>query len=307
MYCPLCKNDNLILLEKIVSSDIIKLYLKKFKFNVDYLFKSKQEDFFECTFCCLRFFAPFSGGDEKFYEHFQKYDWYYMDDKNEYDFAAQYIRSTDKVLEIGSGKGAFATKIFAADYVGLEFSKAACDLAASQGVKVLNESIEKHAFDNREKYDVVCCFQVLEHVDGINSFLQASVDCLKIGGKLIVSVPSGESFFGNMVNAYLNLPPHHASRWSDYSLNKVAMIFNLNLEVCYHENLAPIHRLFYARSLIENFLREKIGMKFKIVDMSVAHKLIQIIAFMIAKFNVNTLVNKNNPVGHSVVAVYKKI
>ena len=293
MSCPLCHSDKIKLIENIAVNDLVNLYQSKFGLDITHLFKSEQVGFLECTVCGLKYFVPFSGGDEKFYEYFQKYPWYYLEDKSEYDFAINFINSPDKVLEIGSGRGVFAKKISTTDYTGLEFSKSACDLAAQQGIKVLNERLEEHALNNQSKYDVVSSFQVLEHIDNVNSFLQAAIACLKPGGKLILSVPGDESFFGGMVNAYLNLPPHHASRWSSRTLKRVAEIFHLNIESIYYEEIALMHHLSYARTINENFLRNKLGLKFHLVDLSWTQKLIKIVGFMVAKFNVKILLSKN--------------
>lgn len=306
MFCPLCQGGEIKSIEKVLVKDLINLYKSKFGLSINYLFKPTQIDFLECSVCGLKYFYPFSGGDEKFYEYFQKYPWYYLEDKSEYDFAAKFIKSTDRVLEIGSGRGAFAKKIFSNDYTGLEFSKSACELAAQNGIRVFNEQIETHALNNQSKYDVVSSFQVLEHIDNVNSFLQAAIACLKPGGKLILSVPSDESFFGSMVNAYLNLPPHHSSRWSDHALKSVAEIFHLNIESIYHEEIALMHYLSYARTINENFLRKKLGLRPCLVDTSWIQKLIKGIAWLIAKFNAKKLLNKNKPIGHSVVVVYRK-
>ena len=55
----------------------------------------------------------------------QNLEWYYMDEKDEYDYAKNFIKESDLVLEIGCGKGAFAQKISTKKYVGLEFSRKA--------------------------------------------------------------------------------------------------------------------------------------------------------------------------------------
>ncbi|MGV2387332.1 MAG UNVERIFIED_CONTAM: hypothetical protein LVR29_00250 [Microcystis novacekii LVE1205-3] len=49
-------------------------------------------------------------GSENFYEKLQVFDWYYLEEKNEYDYASQFIKPSDSVLEIGCGKGSFCSK-----------------------------------------------------------------------------------------------------------------------------------------------------------------------------------------------------
>ena len=83
---------------------------------------------------------------------------------------------------------------------------------------------------------------------------EATIDCLKPGGKLIIAVPSDDSFIRGAVNAYLNMPPHHASRWPDKTIKNIAPLFNINFIELHHEPLHKIHRRFYAKTKIYHFL-----------------------------------------------------
>jgi 2-polyprenyl-3-methyl-5-hydroxy-6-metoxy-1,4-benzoquinol methylase len=78
--------------------------------------------------------------------------------------------------------------------VGLEFSRKAKEIAFSNGIIIENESIQSHSVAHPAKYDVVCAFQVLEHVSEIRSFIESSIKALKPGGLLIYSIPSADSF-----------------------------------------------------------------------------------------------------------------
>jgi SAM-dependent methyltransferase len=306
MECPLCKSTNVALVERIKAGDLIGLYKSKFKLDTSYLFKSAEVDYVLCADCRLKFFYPFSGGDGAFYTYFQKYDWYYMEEKEEFVYARNLVKPEMEVLEIGSGKGIFAKNLSSRKYTGLEFSNTACELAARDGIDVRNESIENHALTNRGKYDVVCFFQVLEHVQNIGLFLSSAVACLKTGGTLIISVPHDDSFVGQTVNAYLNLPPHHASRWNDEPLKSIARLFNLELVELYRERLSPNHQRLQARSAIEGSIREKLNIKKRVVDVSMRQNMIKAISFVAAKIAGGRILEKHRAEGHSVVAVYTK-
>jgi len=90
------------------------------------------------------------------------------------------------VLEVGCGKAAFAGHIpKSAEYAGLEFSTQAKEMALLRGIEIKNMSIEDFAIkinENRDMesagFDVVCSFQVLEHVANPNQFLSAKIACL---------------------------------------------------------------------------------------------------------------------------------
>ncbi|MCT7958187.1 hypothetical protein [Laspinema palackyanum] len=78
-----------------------------------------------------------------------------MDEKSEYNFANPFIKKSDLILEIGCGKGAFSKKVASANYVGLEFSGKAKELAEHQGTLVLNESIQPHSLENSDKLNMM--------------------------------------------------------------------------------------------------------------------------------------------------------
>ena len=48
------------------------------------------------------------------------------------------------------------------------------------------------AGDHHEQYDIVCAFQVVEHLPEIMPFVLAAMSCVKKDGILIVSVPNRE-------------------------------------------------------------------------------------------------------------------
>jgi 2-polyprenyl-3-methyl-5-hydroxy-6-metoxy-1,4-benzoquinol methylase len=198
-----------------------------------------------CCRCGLIFFWPQAIGDERFYAELATRPWYYMHDKREFDIAGRYVSSGMRVLEVGAGQGAFSRHVAAAEYIGLDFSPSAAAAAQSRGVRVLQERIEAHSEANRERYDVACAFQVLEHVAAPLEFLNAMAACVKPGGRVIVSVPSEDGFAGRAINDFLNLPPHHVTRWTDSALGALAVNTGMVLEALEHETLASYHHAWF--------------------------------------------------------------
>jgi 2-polyprenyl-3-methyl-5-hydroxy-6-metoxy-1,4-benzoquinol methylase len=262
----------------------------------------------QCGNCDLRFYRPEFSGDENFYESLQKFDWYYMSDKQEYDFAAQYITSEDQVLEVGAGRGVFATKINAKSYVGLELSEAAARLARQDGAAAHKCSVEEHSIDHANCYDVVCSFQVLEHIVDTRSFLESSLKCLKRGGKLIQSVPWEDGFIGTQSNNVLNMPPHHATRWTDSALRKVAELFHLQVVAFGYEILSDLHIRAYATALIENSLNRVLGREHRTLDATLNSLLVKAPVRGLSLLLEKGLQFKAlRPAGHSVTVVYTKL
>ena len=270
MSCPLCKNKSITELEVINKNELSILYKKLTGIDFSYLLKEDLK-YCECDKCKLRFYNPMITGDEKFYNALQKFDWYYMDEKEEYLYAKNYIKSSDKVLEVGSGKGAFAKHLTTKDYIGLDFSENAKKMAAENGITIENEMIQDYSDKYPNSFDVVVSFQVLEHVSDSKGFIEAKIKALKQGGKMVIAVPSEDSFLKYVSNNIMNMPPHHVTRWSDETLKFIAKEYNLDLIDIYHEKVQDVHKLYFLNTLIQNSF-----MNSKSVDISIIRKIISI-------------------------------
>jgi 2-polyprenyl-3-methyl-5-hydroxy-6-metoxy-1,4-benzoquinol methylase len=308
IVCPLSGSSNVTLIEQINATDLIKMYDQSLQADISKEFgEVKQIGYYHCIDSDLRFFYPMVTGSEKYYEHLQKNPWYYMDDKAEYDYANNFIKESDLVLEIGCGRGAFSQKISTKKYVGLEFSRKAKEIAFSKGIIIENESIQSHSVAHPAKYDVVCAFQVLEHISEIRSFIESSIKALKPGGLLIYSLPSADSFLSIMTNNILNMPPHHVSFWSDKCLKHIAEIFGMKIVNIEHEKLAEWDKVSWASSIILESLRNWLGVQSGLLDISLKYKVLKKISLLTGEILVKGLINpKVLPQGHSVNVVYQK-
>ncbi|MGX2983642.1 class I SAM-dependent methyltransferase [Helicobacter sp. 23-1045] len=181
MKCILCESQNLGLLERIKASDLIALYAKM-GVSVQYIL-TQDVEYVHCKNCDLRFFRLQNGeiptGDNDFYTELIKNSWYYLAEKNEYDFARKFIKNGARVLEVGCGAGVFGKSLQGvADYVGLEFSTKAKELASQNGVNIQNILVQDFAKQNDSEFSVACSFQVLEHTANPREFLEAQISCL---------------------------------------------------------------------------------------------------------------------------------
>lgn len=308
MHCPLCNETSIETVEKLAVIDITAIYSRTFGLDVADVFRDISEiAYCHCSRCDLFFFDPLAAGDEKFYTGLQRFEWYYPEKKNEFIYAAKWISETDSVLEIGSGKGAFANLISAKSYVGLEFSQTAKQLAEKNGVEIINQSIEDHALICSGKYDVVCSFQVLEHVSNPRAFIEAAVKCLRPGGRLILSVPSLDSFSRYVPNFSLDMPPHHVTRWTDLSLQNVAREMHLEVEDIWHEPLQEAHKLFYASAIFKNATNKILNLSPKMIDKSFFGRLTVSLSSIAGRIFSRGLTDTHVlPRGISVTAIYKK-
>lgn len=307
IFCPLCKGSDIKKVETINAKDLNDIYFENYHIEIMYLFKQDKLYYCKCESCFLKFFEPTAIGDEYFYNVLQKNNkLYYMDNKEEYEFASKYIMQSDDVLDIGCGKAAFSKKINYKSFTGLELSTNAKELAKQEGVNIINQTIQEHCVNNNEKYNVVCSFQVLEHVDcnELFEFLKAAIGCLKKNGLLIISVPSDDSYLSKCVNSTLNLPPHHQTHWPDRTLKEMAKIFNLDIIDLHHDALSHRSRTDYLYQNVKYLLSTKhtlINKKINLLQ-KIGLRLIKVLNGKMQHFIINSI----KPYGHSITVIYKK-
>lgn len=301
VYSPLTGKQNCKLIKRINTSEIIEIYKKSFSMNVSRFFTTETISLYRCLDTEFEFYYPFdSEGDESYYSELGKLKWYYDNDRWEHNKALELINQNDVLLEIGSGGGAFLSKLRKKtniDAIGLELSKNAIKIAEEKDIKLASELIQEHERLNSNKYTKVCSFQVLEHIAEPYSFISSSVNCLKEGGELIVGVPNNDSFIKNniMNNRVLNMPPHHMGLWNVNSLKALESIFKIHLVAVNYEPLSGPSEDIYIWNKLNSILKIEFLCKilWKLKIQSLVKKLIKILDINIK--------------GSSMIAVFKKI
>lgn len=302
--CPLCQADGNAVREAIHAAAISNLYQRQFGMDVRELFSNIERVLFsECGACGLFYFSPPVTGDGKFYGRLQHEPWYYLESKYEYDFVANLIERGASVLDVGSGKGAFAERLRpGVRYRGLDLNIERD--AGIRGADVVNESIENHSAANRGRYDFVVSFQSLEHVADPHSFLTAAAACIRPSGTLVIVVPSEDSFVGYASNSPLNMPPHHVTRWPDATLRHLAKLLGLNLRFVHHEPLQDMHREWGLSVMAHAMLghrRHRIETPTSLFG-KVRSRTAGVLGGLLERY----LSREFWPCGHSVIAVYAK-
>ena len=225
-----------------------------------------------------------------------------MDDKEEYQIALRLMPTEGSVLEVGSGRAAFASLVGVNRYTGLEFNDKAIERAGSVGITLIKESVEDHAKHNLHQYDAVVSFQVLEHVSSPAQFIKGCVDCLKPGGTLILAVPSRDGFAGGAINNVLDMPPHHVSHWSEQAMRKIGDLYELEVISLVHETVANYHQYWVRKVKIESAIRRAVGLNYRLLDCRMFARLLSKLAGLLA-----FLVRQSQAgiKGHTVVACYR--
>lgn len=250
--CPLCRSFEVLAVGAVRRADLVDRYRAIGVQIESELPAASTIDLRRCRQCDLEFFDPPAAGSSDLYRQLESFDWYYEAEKPEFSIALDLIPEGANVLEVGSGAGAFAARLPArCRYVGLELNASAAAKARSAGIDVRVESLDEHLATHASRYDVVCSFQVLEHVSDPRGFLSGCAHAAKSGGRILIGVPSADSFAGSLPDFILDMPPHHVTRWSDRCLRAAASQAGLEFVQLLPESLRSVHApSFWAARLL---------------------------------------------------------
>jgi len=298
---PITNKDNVTKIKTVDASWIIRQWKRQYSYDVSYLFKGCNIiELFRCDETGYLFFKPDVEGDSKLYEHLQNFSWYYMPWKWEHEVAVRYLKEDMHILEIGCAEGDFLDRVrktYRLNVAGIETNSKAIKRAREKGLTVYEEIIEKHSLNNALQYDIICTFQVLEHISNVKSFIDACLTCLKSEGILILSVPNNLSFISEY-DYILNMPPHHSGLWNEYSLQRISSFFGMTVESIYKEPLQEYHKDIFKSTIYTKVF----GIAYK---NRVSRKLLQLL--LLTPFIDKHVEYFSKWIsGHTIIAVYRK-
>jgi len=204
--------------------------------HIEQLWRSHGCDVIQCDRCRFVYSYPYVAGDKRFYDlAYQRAG--YPVWKWEFQIALERIvkaASPDfRVLEIGAGNGAFVRRLIesgavrAENIVTTEYSDYGRSRIESLGIKCQSKDVREL---QEEKFDVICMFQVLEHLDGIDGLFKKLTTFLKQGGSLLLAVPNDRRIEFNEKNgALLDMPPNHIGRWNPQAFKMIGERYGLRL------------------------------------------------------------------------------
>lgn len=312
MNCLLCDSQNLTIKESHPIQDLKKLW-DDIGVETDSELSLDSLDVYYCNHCQLTFFNPILAGGDEFYSALGKFDWYYLHPgKTEYDYVQHYIRDGDSILDIGAGRGVLFTKIDKrVEYLGLELSTKAVELAQEQSINVIKKDLLIHSQANPDKYDIVCLFQVLEHLTSLDAFIKSIHFTLKHNGLFLIAVPDNNGFVANCPNYTFNLPPHHTILWTEQSLRFLANKYNFEVVEVHRELLQDVHMNNAHKSYLIALAKRVLFLNRKLLDNSVSHRIISRIVNRLYnnKYFNSPLVKylrKKQPNGQSIIISLRK-
>ncbi len=150
----------------------------------------------------------------------------YQQDRLKY--ISPYLTKSSRLLEVGASSGQFLTHIKdkVKDVHAIELDKACClFLEKELGINADTEFLESSRFAD-QTYEIVCAFQVMEHVERPVKFIQTLKQATKKGGAIFIEVPNLNDPLMKVwdVPAYQKFFYHsaHLHYFTEHSLSKVA-------------------------------------------------------------------------------------
>jgi SAM-dependent methyltransferase len=120
-----------------------------------------------------------------------------------------------RVLEVGCGMGGFAARLAQRySYVGVEPDSTSCVVAQQRLTDAGGDGEVRHGdlavVKPDETFDLVCAFEVIEHIEDDAAAMHSWVEHLRPGGSVLLSTPAWQKRFGpadEMVGHYRRYDP----------------------------------------------------------------------------------------------------
>ena len=197
-----------------------------------------------CGNCGFTFADPFVAGDHEFYnllphttEGGAEY-WKWEFDKTFDKIAAIASGNSDlTLLEIGASGGDFIKRIAGMvpkkNIFCLEYSESGVNAIKKAGIAAESRDFHELAAlpEFEQKFDIICLFQVLEHLDKLDETFNTLKKISKPGAHIFIGVPNGRKIkFNELNNALLDMPPNHIGRFSKKTFALIAEKHGLRID-----------------------------------------------------------------------------
>ena len=166
----------------------------------------------------------FTGSSELMKKHFNKYaQW----------IKSNYLRSSSKLIEIGSNDGTLLKNFLNTDidYIGFEPSSNIAKQANANNIKTIDSFFNLSTVENlnsfKNKTDIICASNVICHIPDLNNLILSIDKLLSKKGCFIFEEP----YMGAMFNkvSYDQIYDEHIYMFSITSIKKVFQLFDFDL------------------------------------------------------------------------------
>ena len=283
--CPVCKGSKIDFMYYISSETATQYFFKRsedenkflrIRSNIEKIWKDNKCAFLLCKECSFVFAYPFVAGTMELYSSIYDTDEAYPKTKWEYQKTYEVLEKkiglenlTDaKFLEIGAGNGAFIKTISPemikkSNVVSTEYSKTGQIELENYNIKCYSTDIREPIFLEYSGYfDIVCVFQVLEHLDNLDDFFNRLDLITNKNANIFIAVPNYQmrKFFDSL-SCYIDIPPIHISRWNQSCFSYITKRYNWSIEEYqiepqkYHLKILRFLRITYPKTKMFSFIK----------------------------------------------------
>lgn len=247
--CPLCGSGKYIVIGKFQIDMLVDQWVERYGFNpIPDVYKGKILEKRRCCECDLSYYNYHLPDDEDLYKRLAKTH-YYPTFRSEYGVATEILQKLQpqSLLEIGCGNGAFLERIqhMVPMVMGSEYNTDAANECKKHGLNVINHDIASIS----KRFDVVCHFEVMEHVFDTENLMNNALSLLNHNGKLIIGTPDPDGILSVNGNGVLHLPPHHQFDFSKQTFEWLASVYHLKITDYQKTELSYHHYANYVKNL----------------------------------------------------------
>lgn len=242
--CPVCGDDETVALFVVSSDDVERHFFRDpndprcgpLARQVEAVWNQTTCRFVQCQHCGFAFADPFVAGDEDFYRlaynegtSYPTWKWEFQRTLTVIESLCQGVQTEVlSLLDIGAGDGAFvdslSPRLIQRERVTcLEYSKVGVAAIRRRGIRCLAKDVRDVDSEHLGgPFDIVCLFQVLEHLDGLDQFFSKLKEITTDGAHVFVAVPNPiQRRFFDSYGLYQDLPPAHVGRWAPHPLEVI--------------------------------------------------------------------------------------
>jgi len=314
VQCPLCASLQIQVVDQFLFKDLRHLYFESCEVDIaECLHLPYEESFvhlYRCGNCGLESYPTELWGTQRLYDALGRFDYYYVKDKWEFDLALEDAKEAESILEVGCGPGLFIDRVRSLyptkQVKGLEVSQSSVQACRERGLDVESDTLEEFTHENEGRFDLVCAFQVLEHMPHPAGFLESAFRCLRAGGLFIVTVPNASGFTQHAINDFGNMPPHHISRWTADVMRSVAVMQSATLERIQEAPVAEYHKEWYRDTLTVRAVSRTLGLHWRRIERGVGYRLMLSVCRRLQRMIPATLWRYRSYPGHTLYAKFRK-
>ncbi len=239
--CPVCGGESYSISNKYDINTLICIWRSTYGINpIPPAYGGETMHKLHCNTCGSYFYDLDIPDFKEMYNALSRTEGY-PEEKWEYNAAIGIINAVKprNLFEIGAGFGYFLKKArcFVPEVSCSEINPGAVSILNKMGVRVRPENL----VEIKEKFDIVCSFQVFEHMPDIGTVFCDVVSLLSKGGRLIIAVPNPDGIL-KITSGILCVPPHHRTDFTRESFLYLAKKHNLAVEYYRTEPLSKGER-----------------------------------------------------------------